>query len=301
MSPPSARATAVSPAAWLEQARHRFESLLESRLREGTPLAPRLEEAMAYALLGGGKRLRPLLVYATGHAFGLPETVLDPAACAVEAVHAYSLVHDDLPAMDDDDMRRGRPSCHRAYDEATAILVGDALQAWAFGTLAGAPGVDGPARLEMVRILAHAAGPRGLVGGQSLDLGLQGRGREGIDRELLDRINFHKTGLLIQAAVLLGAAPAPVTPEVRARLERIGRDLGLAFQIWDDVLDARAETNASAGSSDAIPTLADLLGTDGAEAEVRRLEDRVVAETTSLGGDTAPLAALVRGMLRHHA
>lgn len=288
-------------ALWLDDTRRRFEDVLARRLAAGPPLAPRLEEAMAYALLGGGKRLRPLLVYATAHALGLPLETLDPAACAVECVHAYSLVHDDLPAMDDDDMRRGRPSCHRAFDEATAILVGDALQTLAFEILAEDPGPEESVRLGMIRLLARAAGRRGLVGGQSLDLGLSALPTEAVDAALLARVNLHKTGLLIAASVQLGALPSARSESLCPTLERLGHDLGLAFQIWDDVLDARSETNVSAGSSDVVPTMVDLLGLEGAEAEVRRLEGGVLATAASLGEDCGPLRALVHGMLRHHA
>ena len=288
-------------ALWLDDTRRRFEDVLARRLAAGPPLAPRLEEAMAYALLGGGKRLRPLLVYATAHALGLPLETLDPAACAVECVHAYSLVHDDLPAMDDDDMRRGRPSCHRAFDEATAILVGDALQTLAFEILAEDPGPEESVRLGMIRLLARAAGRRGLVGGQSLDLGLSALPAGEIDAALLARVNLHKTGLLIAASVQLGALPSARSGGLHPTLERLGHDLGLAFQIWDDVLDARSETNVSAGSSDVVPTMVDLLGLEGAEAEVRRLEGGVLATAASLGEDCGPLRALVHGMLRHHA
>ena len=288
-------------ALWLDDTRRRFEDVLARRLAAGPPLAPRLEEAMAYALLGGGKRLRPLLVYATAHALGLPLETLDPAACAVECVHAYSLVHDDLPAMDDDDMRRGRPSCHRAFDEATAILVGDALQTLAFEILAEDPGPEESVRLGMIRLLARAAGRRGLVGGQSLDLGLSALPAGEIDAALLARVNLHKTGLLIVASVQLGALPSARSGGLHPTLERLGHDLGLAFQIWDDVLDARSETNVSAGSSDVVPTMVDLLGLEGAEAEVRRLESGVLATAASLGEDCGPLRALVHGMLRHHA
>jgi geranylgeranyl pyrophosphate synthase len=292
--------TTESARLWLDEARRRFEAHLARRLAAGSPVAPRLEEAMSYALLGGGKRLRPLLVYATGHALGVPLEILDPAACAVECIHGYSLVHDDLPAMDDDDVRRGRPSCHRAFDEATAILVGDALQSLAFEILAEDPGPSDAARLAMIRTLTRAAGRRGLVGGQSLDLALATLPKAEVNASLLRRINRHKTGLLIAASVLLGAAPAGAEGQ-RTVLERLGDDLGLAFQIWDDVLDARAETNVSAGSSDAIPTLADLLGIEGAEAEVRRLEADALDAVRNLGGRSAPLAALVHEMLRHHA
>ena len=287
-------------ALWLDDTRRRFEDVLARRLAAGPPLAPRLEEAMAYALLGGGKRLRPLLVYATAHALGLPLETLDPAACAVECVHAYSLVHDDLPAMDDDDMRRGRPSCHRAFDEATAILVGDALQTLAFEILAEDRGPEESVRLGMIRLLARAAGRRGLVGGQRLDLGLSALPTEAVDAVLLARVNLHKTGLLIAASVQLGALPSARSEGLCPTLERLGHDLGLAFQIWDDVLDARSETNVSAGSSDVVPTMVDLLGLEGAEAEVRRLEGGVLATAASLGEDCGPLRTLVHGMLRHH-
>lgn len=286
---------------WLEEVRGRFENVLRARLTQGIPVDPRLEEAMGYALLGGGKRLRPLLVYTTGHAFGIPVSMLDPPACAVECIHAYSLVHDDLPAMDDDDMRRGRPSCHKAFGEAMAILVGDALQSLAFISIAEGPDLPDAVGMEMMRILSRAAGPRGLVGGQSLDLGLQHLTVDEIDIPLLTRINHCKTGALIQAAIELGAVLATPDVATRAVLTEIGRDLGLAFQIWDDVLDARAETNASAGTRDAIPTLVDLLGLERSESEVRRLESRVLESVVGIGGEVGPLQALVQAMLRHRS
>ena len=200
----------------------------------------RLREAMRYAVLGGGKRIRPRLTYATGRVVGAAPATLDAAAAAVELLHAYSLVHDDLPAMDDDALRRGRPTTHMRYDEATAILVGDALQALAFETLARA---RGDARLvqRQVALLAQAAGAGGMVGGQLLDM--EGETRAFALAEV-ERMHRRKTGALIHAAVMMGAAAgSPAAGEVAA-LDRFGAEVGLAFQIRDDVLDATASTEA---------------------------------------------------------
>ncbi len=203
---------------------------------------PRLLEAMRYSTLAGGKRVRPVLVYATGEALGAPLEVLDAAAAAVELIHVYSLVHDDLPAMDNDDLRRGRPTCHRAFDEATAILVGDALQARAFEVLAHAPASDSPpnARLEMLRVLADAIGTRGMAGGQAIDLEAV---KQLLGEAALERMHRQKTGALIQASVLLGAisAGSQDVPE-RAALAEFGAEIGLAFQIQDDILDVEGTT-----------------------------------------------------------
>ena len=198
----------------------------------------RLREAMRYAVLGGGKRIRPRLLYAAGRVVGAAPATLDAAAAAVELLHAYSLVHDDLPAMDDDPLRRGRPTTHVRYDEATAILVGDALQALAFETLAG---TRGDARLvqRQVALLAYAAGAAGMVGGQLLDM-------EGETRLFglaeVERMHRRKTGALIHAAVMMGAAAGSPTAGEVAALDRFGTEVGLAFQIRDDVLDATSST-----------------------------------------------------------
>jgi farnesyl diphosphate synthase len=200
----------------------------------------RLHEAMRYSVMNGGKRIRPLLCYAAGEALGVSPALLDRPAAAVELIHAYSLIHDDLPAMDDDELRRGRPTCHRAFDEATAILAGDALQTLAFQTLAEATDLSAAARIAMVESLAKASGSRGMAGGQALDLAAEGKQ---LDRVMLEHIHIHKTGALIRAAVRLAIlADGPLDAERADRLDRYAKCVGLAFQIQDDVLDVVAET-----------------------------------------------------------
>src|SRR5687768_7960881 len=196
----------------------RIETVLARSLEIEGGATSRLLEAMRYSTLAGGKRVRPVLVYATGEALGAPLELLDAAAAAVELIHVYSLVHDDLPAMDNDDLRRGRPTCHRAFDEVTAILVGDALQARAFEVLANAPGaINASARLEMLRVLADAIGTRGMAGGQAIDLEAV---KQTLREPALERIHRQKTGALIQASVLLGAISAGIQAEpARAALE----------------------------------------------------------------------------------
>ena len=200
----------------------------------------RLHEAMRYSVMAGGKRIRPLLCYAAGEALGVAPALLDRPAAAVELIHAYSLIHDDLPAMDDDELRRGRPTCHKAFDEATAILAGDSLQTLAFQTLAQAADLSPAARIGMVEALARASGSRGMAGGQALDLAAEGKQ---LDRVMLEHIHIHKTGALIRAAVRLAIlADGPLDAERADRLDRYAKCLGLAFQIQDDVLDVVAET-----------------------------------------------------------
>lgn len=221
----------------------RAETALAAALPAEAVPPERLHQAMRYAVLGGGKRMRPLLVYATGLALGAPLERLDPAACAVEMIHAYSLVHDDLPAMDDDDLRRGQPTCHKAFGEAMAILAGDALQALAFEHLAAAPALEAcPAaiRVAMLRLLGNACGPAGMAGGQAFDLEAVG---QVLDLPELERMHRYKTGALILASVQLGALAAGLSAgPAWAALETYGRELGLAFQIHDDVLDVLADT-----------------------------------------------------------
>ncbi|MFE8072753.1 (2E,6E)-farnesyl diphosphate synthase [Marinobacteraceae bacterium S3BR75-40.1] len=211
------------------------------RLFERLPVADeRLHEAMRYSVLGGGKRLRAALVLATAEAFGADDGQAEAPASAVELIHAYSLIHDDLPAMDDDDLRRGQPTCHIAFGEAPAILAGDALQALAFELLTEAPGVAAPQRLAMVRELSRASGADGMVGGQMLDLAAAG---QAFTREHLERIHRKKTGALIEASLILGALSAPVSQETDlTALRRFGRLIGLAFQVQDDILDVEAST-----------------------------------------------------------
>ena len=249
----------------------RIEAVLERALQLPEAGSVRLREAMRYSVLGGGKRLRPTLVYATGTALGAaPESLDDPAA-AVELIHVYSLVHDDLPAMDDDDLRRGRPSCHRAFDEATAILAGDALQALAFELLADTPrdGADALRRLTMSRLLAQGIGTLGMAGGQAIDLESVGHQ---LDLKALQTMHRLKTGALIETSVLMGAAAAgELEGPVCAALREYGAAIGLAFQIQDDILDVTGTTAsigkvAGADAAHAKPTYTSLMGLEGARA-----------------------------------
>jgi farnesyl diphosphate synthase len=220
----------------------RLERMLRHWLPAATTHPARLHEAMRYAALDGGKRIRPTLVYAGGQAVGAAPACLDVPACAVELIHAYSLIHDDLPAMDDDDLRRGKPSCHRAFDEATAILAGDALQTLAFHVLAhaGADDLDATTRLHMLDTLALAAGSRGMAGGQAIDLAATGRE---LNIAELEDMHIHKTGALVRASVLLGAYCAGhVSAAQLDSLDHYAKCIGLAFQIRDDILDVEGET-----------------------------------------------------------
>ncbi len=262
--------------------RARAEQALSRCLPAANLHPARLHEAMRYAVLGGGKRVRPVLVYATGLALGLPEERLDGPACAVELIHAYSLVHDDLPAMDNDDLRRGKPTCHRAYDEASAILAGDALQALAFQILArdAALAASAAARVEMIAHLAIAAGSRGMCGGQAIDLAAVG---QPLDIAQLEDMHIHKTGALIRAAVQLAALCAPGLDAATLRsLDRYAKCVGLAFQIRDDILDVEANTETlgkrqGADIARAKPTYPSLLGLDEAKERARLLHEDALA------------------------
>jgi geranylgeranyl pyrophosphate synthase len=229
-------------AAWnarVEAYQNRIEIFLDELLNPPQTLVPGLVAAMRYSTLGGGKRLRPLLVYATGEAVSAPAAALDRIAAAVEMIHVYSLIHDDLPAMDDDDLRRGKPTCHKAYGEATAILAGDALQALAFATLVDeATGLNAGLRLALVRDLAEAAGLRGMAGGQAMDLASEGKI---LDIEALEAMHRMKTGALIQASVLLPAQAGNADSATRGRLRVYADCIGLAFQIRDDLLDVEGD------------------------------------------------------------
>jgi geranylgeranyl pyrophosphate synthase len=271
----------------------RIESVLARALEIDGAATPRLIEAMRYSTLGGGKRVRPVLVYATGEALGAPLDILDAPAAAVELIHVYSLVHDDLPAMDNDDLRRGRPTCHRAYDEATAILVGDALQARAFEVLANSPAsIAATARIEMLRLLADAIGTRGMAGGQAIDLEAV---KQTLDEAALERMHRQKTGALIQASVLLGASAAGVSNAAhRAALAEFGAEIGLAFQIQDDILDVEGTTNAlgkrAGADADRVkPTYPSVLGLVAARAAALQRRDRALAALAPLGPRFAPL------------
>ncbi len=256
-----------------------------------------LHRAMRYAVLGGGKRLRPLLVYAAGHAFGRDDAGLDVPACAVEIIHAYSLVHDDLPAMDDDALRRGRPTCHIAFGEAMAILAGDALQALAFELLA-APSCDEPAlQLAMLRTLGAACGAEGMAGGQAFDLSAVGTR---LTLEELERMHAYKTGALIRASVRLGALAAGCRDDaVLASLDRYGHAVGLAFQVRDDILDIEGDAaviGKTAGKDAAAdkPTFPSIIGMDASRAHLAELIDQALDAVRPLGERGELLAELAR-------
>ena len=228
--------------------RRRVNGALEQWLPDPREAPQRLHKAMRYAVLGGGKRVRATLVYAAAEAAGAGPEGVDTPACAVELIHAYSLVHDDLPAMDDDDFRRGRPSCHRAFDEATALLAGDALQTLAFEVLCSdtSPTMSAGRRCRMLEILSRASGSRGMAGGQAIDLASVGKP---LTLDELEQMHRRKTGALIQAAVQLGALCAGADDATMGRLDAYGNCVGLAFQIQDDVLDIESDAVTADGGS----------------------------------------------------
>ncbi|MGJ8525819.1 Farnesyl diphosphate synthase [Halomonadaceae bacterium LMG 33818] len=275
----------------------RVDRVLDELLLERKGPAPRLESAMHYALLGGGKRLRPTLVYTTGSVLGIEHDRLDAAAAAIEMIHAYSLVHDDLPAMDDDDLRRGRPTVHCAYDEATAILAGDALQTLAFETLASSGENNAVA---LVACLARASGAAGMVGGQALDLAAVG---QKIDLDALVQVHRHKTGALISAAVEMAAlVKYPRTDERVVVLRAYSEAIGLAFQIHDDVLDVVGDTavigkTQGADAEHDKPTYPALLGLEGASHRAHELIDEACDVLAPLGESAEPLVTLARFMI----
>jgi farnesyl diphosphate synthase len=267
----------------------RIEEVLAGALPSADLVPQRLHAAQRYSVLGGGKRLRPLLVYSTGEALGLPVATLDIPAAAVELIHAYSLVHDDLPAMDNDDLRRGQPTTHRAYDEATAILVGDALQVLAFSILAQerTDDLSVAARLKMIQILANASGTAGMAGGQALDLAAVGRRLNLQELEAMHRL---KTGALIRASVLLAAACAPdLSVAEWGALDGYAQDIGLAFQIQDDILDIEGSTQdlgktTGADAARAKPTYPSILGLESAKSRAQDLKRRACDRLSLFGG-----------------
>ncbi|MBN8440513.1 MAG: polyprenyl synthetase family protein [Thauera sp.] len=281
---------------WMGSIQQRTESALAGLLPEPVISPRRLHSAMRYAVLGGGKRVRALLVHAAGElAVAAPER-LDRLACAVEFIHAYSLVHDDMPCMDDDVLRRGKPTVHVEYDEATALLAGDALQTLAFQVLTDAPVADSVAdQLAMIGLLATASGSRGMAGGQAIDLDAVGKQ---ITREELEFMHVHKTGALIRASVLLGArAGAPIAEADLRRLDHYAKLVGLLFQVVDDILDTVADTatlgkTAGKDADNDKPTYVSLLGLDEARRLARDMLDEAHAALAPLGPRTARLGAL---------
>ncbi|MCQ8103563.1 (2E,6E)-farnesyl diphosphate synthase [Methylomonas sp. SURF-2] len=283
--------------AYLTACQNRVERALDARLPGENILPQKLHQAMRYTVLDGGKRTRPLLTYATGQTLGLSEDVLDGPACAVEFIHVYSLIHDDLPAMDNDDLRRGKPTCHKAFDEATAILAGDALQALAFEILASDPGiqVDAGARLKMITALTKASGSQGMVGGQAIDLASVG---SKLNLPELENMHIHKTGALIRASVNMAALSKPDLDPVTAKnLDHYAKCIGLSFQVKDDILDVESDT-ATLGKTQGKdvdndkPTYPALLGMAGAKQKARELHEQAVASLAGFGGEADLLREL---------
>jgi geranylgeranyl diphosphate synthase type II len=273
--------------------RARVEMKLATELRERRAIPDRLVDAIEYSVLGPGKRIRPLLCYAAGEMFDVALEPLDAIAAAVELVHAYSLVHDDLPAMDDDDLRRGRPTTHRAFDEATAILAGDGLQALAFELLCGdvALGADPVAQMRVIKWLARASGPAGMVGGQMLDLQAEGHT---LDESSLEDIHRRKTGELICASIMMPAELSVASERDRALLEQIARDIGLMFQIRDDLLEIDHDTatlgkNARSDAENNKSTYPSLLGVRAARERAEALHSAIVTGLNAIGRDATGL------------
>ncbi|MES1982423.1 MAG: farnesyl diphosphate synthase [Pseudomonadota bacterium] len=275
---------------WSSAHQNRFEAVL-SRLLPAPDIAPqRLHAAMRYSVLDGGKRVRPLLAFAAGELAGADSARVDIAAAAVELIHAYSLVHDDMPCMDNDTLRRGKPTCHVEYDVATALLVGDSLQGLAFGLLAEHKLSDDAARqLTMIKLLAAAAGSRGMAGGQAIDLASVGMQ---LSLPELESMHIHKTGALIRAAVLLGAyCGAALEDEQLNRLDHFGKCVGLAFQVVDDLLDSEADTatlgkTAGKDAAQDKPTYVTLLGAQAARQMAAELHLDAL-DALSVFGDQA--------------
>ncbi len=300
--------------AWMQVCQSRMEAVLGALLPQASIAPERLHEAMRYAVLGGGKRVRPLLAFAAGEVTGAAIKHVQYAAAAVELIHAYSLVHDDLPAMDDDGLRRGKPTVHVEFDEATALLVGDALQSLAFETLAERALTDDPRlQLEMLHLLAAATGSRGMAGGQAIDLASVGRPLELAELEFM---HIHKTGALIRAAVLLGAHCGTLNKnsgvsgknavahldqhsklDRRTQLDRYAKCIGLAFQVVDDVLDAEASTatlgkTAGKDAANNKPTYVSLLGASRARELAQELRADAQAALAGFGTEATRLRQL---------
>ena len=273
---------------YLSFCQNRVEKALEDRLPSGQLLPQKLHQAMRYSVLDGGKRMRPMLTYCTGKALGIAPESLDGPACAVEFIHVYSLIHDDLPAMDDDELRRGKATCHVAFDEATAILAGDALQALAFEILAHDPSITATAqdRLKMIVALAKASGSQGMVGGQAIDLQSVGMS---LNLPELENMHIHKTGALIRASVKLATlAKADIDPTMATKLDHYAKCIGLSFQVKDDILDEESDT-ATLGKTQGKdkdndkPTYPALLGLAGAKQKAQELHEKALDNLSVFG------------------
>jgi len=280
---------------WTNQHLTRFESVLGDLLPSPDVAPQRLHQAMRYSVLQGGKRVRPLLAFAAAELVGAKLSCAHIAAASVELIHAYSLVHDDMPCMDDDVLRRGKPTCHVQYDEATALLVGDSLQTLAFQLLSERKlNDDGSRQLEMIKLLAQASGSRGMAGGQAIDLDSVGKS---LTVPELEFMHIHKTGALIRAAILLGAQCGAVTPEQLAKLDHYGKCVGLAFQVVDDVLDTEADTatlgkTAGKDADHDKPTYVTLLGVQAARAMAQQLHQDALDSLVEFGASGRRLREL---------
>ncbi len=282
---------------YLTLCQNRVEQALDNRLPAAETLPKKLHEAMRYTVLNGGKRMRPMLTYATGKALQLDQDCLDGPACAVECIHVYSLIHDDLPAMDDDDLRRGKPTCHIAYDEATAILAGDALQAMAFEILAKDQNiaVSPQARIQMITTLTKASGSQGMVGGQAIDLESVGKK---ITLPELENMHIHKTGALIRSSVNMAALCHPnLDATIAKQLDHYAKCIGLSFQVKDDILDEESDT-ATLGKTQGKdkdndkPTYPALLGMAGAKQKAQELHEQAIESLSCFGEEADMLRAL---------
>ena len=281
---------------WASRIQAHTEHALDRMLPAASVEPARLHQAMRYSVLGGGKRVRALLAHAAGELCGAAAETLDSAACAVELIHAYSLVHDDMPCMDDDDLRRGKPSCHKQFDEATALLVGDALQTLAFQTLATPGLIDDPGRqLAMVHLLAVAAGSRGMAGGQAIDLASVGLS---LNQQELEFMHIHKTGALIRAAAVLGVHCATELDAQKLQaVDHYAKCIGLAFQVVDDILDDQADTatlgkTAGKDAENNKPTYVTILGLQRAKALSEELRADALDNLRPFGDGAARLVEL---------
>lgn len=280
----------------MQSRKHRVEIALEQALAIPKTPTSQLVSAMRYSTLSGGKRLRALMVYAAGEALGVAPNLLDSPACAVEMIHAYSLVHDDMPAMDDDSLRRGKPTCHKVYGEAIALLTGDALQSLAFETLCN-DHFSPQQQINMIKVLAQHSGSIGMAGGQAIDLESVG---QQLDLATLQNMHQLKTGSLIQASVMLGALSSfEGTPQVFTSLSNYAAAVGLAFQVQDDVLDVVANTDTlgktqGADAAHNKPTYPALMGLTAAQQKANDLIDKSLAILADLPYDTQALSALAQ-------
>ena len=286
---------------YLQQCKTSVEEVMASHLKERFELAPQLYEAISYSVFAGGKRLRPVLAYAAAQACGSNRGVADRAACALEFIHTYSLIHDDLPAMDDDDLRRGKPTCHKVFGEDVAILAGDALQALAFQVLSEDSSSGPREQLKMINILGRASGYRGMIGGQAIDLASEGQRRS---LEQLEQMHSLKTGALIRASVQLGALNVDgVTDQQLKQLDLYAAQIGLAFQIKDDILDIEADTETlgkpqGADLAKQKATYPALLGLEQAKEKMMSCYQQAIAALESFGDDAEYLRLLAEHFIK---